>query len=96
MKSSPSPMIFQLQLYSSGDLNVEEMKKFLFSELFKEDWQKELAEKIIPKCLKEKYGQYLPSTHLTAHQSDVKISSSFFFTLSIGSNLVSLLKGISN
>lgn len=31
------------------------MRAYLTTELFKEDWQKELAEKAIPKCLNEKY-----------------------------------------
>lgn len=34
------------------------MKSYLADELFKEDWQKELAVKAIPKCLNEKYRKF--------------------------------------
>lgn len=47
-----------VQLTVNGSINTEEMKKYLSTELFQEDWQKELAEKIVPKCLNEKYGKY--------------------------------------
>ncbi|XP_065203011.1 uncharacterized protein LOC135833234 [Planococcus citri] len=45
-------------LTSDGDLNVNEMKIYLNNDLFKEDWQKELAQKAVPKCLSEKYLEW--------------------------------------
>ena len=47
-----------MQLTTNGSINAEEMKKYLNTELFKDEWQKELAGKVIPKCLNEKYGKY--------------------------------------
>ncbi|XKL67774.1 hypothetical protein PGB90_003265 [Kerria lacca] len=54
--SLPSP--FEFNLTEIGNINVDEMKKYLTNDLFKEDWQKEQLGKILPKCMNEKYVEW--------------------------------------